>query len=126
MPRTGDLAHHPGTCPDWESNWRPFGSQTGTQSTEPHQPGLFFFLLFTTVVPVFLPLHFSSQPHPLPTPQLIRTLLSCPRVIHTCSLTNPFPLFPPFPSPRFPLAAVSLFHVSMPVVLVCLLVYFVH
>ena len=26
-------------CPDWESNWRPFGSQAGTQSTEPHQPG---------------------------------------------------------------------------------------
>ena len=24
----------------WESNWRPFGSQAGTQSTKPHQPGL--------------------------------------------------------------------------------------
>ena len=21
---TGDLAHNPGVCPDWESNWRPF------------------------------------------------------------------------------------------------------
>ena len=20
-PRTGDLAHNPGMCPDWESNW---------------------------------------------------------------------------------------------------------
>ena len=26
-------------CPDWESNLRPFGSQVGAQSTEPHQPG---------------------------------------------------------------------------------------
>ena len=27
---------------DWESNRRPSGSQAGTQSTEPHQPGLGF------------------------------------------------------------------------------------
>ena len=26
-PRTGDLARNPGMCADWESNWRPFGSQ---------------------------------------------------------------------------------------------------
>ena len=26
-PLTGDLAHNPGLCPDWESNWWPFGSQ---------------------------------------------------------------------------------------------------
>ena len=33
-------------CPDWGSNWQPFSSQAGTQSTEPHQPGLGFeFLL---------------------------------------------------------------------------------
>ena len=38
-PPTGDLAHNPGMCPDWESNQRPFGSQASTQSTEPHQPG---------------------------------------------------------------------------------------
>ena len=24
---TGDLAHNPGMCPDWESNRQPFGSQ---------------------------------------------------------------------------------------------------
>ena len=36
-----------GTCPatqacalDWGSNWRPFGLQASTQSTEPHQSGL--------------------------------------------------------------------------------------
>ena len=39
-PLTRDLAQNPGMCPDWELNWRPFGSQAGTQSTEPHQPGL--------------------------------------------------------------------------------------
>ena len=38
-PRTRGLAHNPGMSPDWESNRRPFGSQAGTQSTEPHQPG---------------------------------------------------------------------------------------
>ena len=26
-PPTGDLAHNPGICPDWESNWQPFGLQ---------------------------------------------------------------------------------------------------
>ena len=31
-------------APDWESNHRPLGSQSGAQSTEPHQPGLFFIL----------------------------------------------------------------------------------
>ena len=36
---TGDLAYNPGMCPDWESSWWPFGSQAGTQSSEPHQPG---------------------------------------------------------------------------------------
>ena len=36
---TGDLARNPGMCPDWESNWQLFGSQAGTQSIQPHQPG---------------------------------------------------------------------------------------
>ena len=39
MPPTGDLAHNPGMCPDWELNQRPFSSQAHVQSTEPHQPG---------------------------------------------------------------------------------------
>ena len=43
MPPTGDLARNPGMCPDWESNWQPFGSQAHTQSTELHQPGPFLF-----------------------------------------------------------------------------------
>ena len=39
-PPTGDLAHNPGMCPDWESNQQPFDSQAYAQSTELHQPGL--------------------------------------------------------------------------------------
>ena len=39
VPPTGDLAHNPGMCPDWELNRRSFGSQVSTQSTEPYQPG---------------------------------------------------------------------------------------
>ena len=27
-PTTGDLVHNPSTCPDWESNQQPFGSQS--------------------------------------------------------------------------------------------------
>ena len=40
VPLVGDLACNPGMCPDWELNWRPFGSQASAQSTEPRQPGL--------------------------------------------------------------------------------------
>ena len=56
-PPTGDMTRNPGVCPnwvkgewfvrseekpeypDWESNLQPFASQSGTRSTEPHQPG---------------------------------------------------------------------------------------
>ena len=44
VPHAGDLAQNPDMCPDQESNLRPFGSQSRTQSTEPHQPGLFRIL----------------------------------------------------------------------------------
>ena len=37
---TGDPACNPGMYPDWDSDRRPFTSQSGAQSTEPHQPGL--------------------------------------------------------------------------------------
>ena len=40
---TRNPACNPGTCPDWELNWRPFGSEASAQSTEPHQPGLNMF-----------------------------------------------------------------------------------
>ena len=50
VPPTGDLAHNPGTCPDWELNWRPFDLQASAQSTEPHQPGRFSDSDSTTIV----------------------------------------------------------------------------
>ena len=42
---TGDPACNPGMCPDWESNWQPFGLQAHAQSTELHKPGLFLLFL---------------------------------------------------------------------------------
>ena len=40
-------------CPDWESNWGPFGSQAITQTTEPYQPGLFLYdLLIIVLFPI--------------------------------------------------------------------------
>ena len=39
VPPTRDMACNPGTCPDWNLNQQPFGSQARAQSTEPHQPG---------------------------------------------------------------------------------------
>ena len=48
---TGDLAHNPGMCPDWESNQRLFGSQVITRSTEPHQPGRFLKCSFPGPLP---------------------------------------------------------------------------
>ena len=39
MTPTGNLVSNQGMCPDWELNQGPFGSQVGTQSTEPQQPG---------------------------------------------------------------------------------------
>ena len=40
MSLSGHLVYNPSIFPDWESNQRPFASQCGAQSTEPHQPGL--------------------------------------------------------------------------------------
>ena len=36
VPPTRDLACNLGMCPAWQLNQRPFGSQVGTQSTEPN------------------------------------------------------------------------------------------
>ena len=38
-PPTGDLAHNPGMCPDWELNLQPFGPQDDAQPTKSHWPG---------------------------------------------------------------------------------------
>ena len=38
-PPTRDMACNPGMCPDWELNRQPRGSQSGTKSADPYQPG---------------------------------------------------------------------------------------
>ena len=65
-PPTGDLACNPGMCPNWESNQQQFGSQAGTQSTEPYQPGLYkiFLLLFNCSCPYFSPIVLPCPAHP--------------------------------------------------------------
>ena len=35
MPPTGDMAHNPSMCPDWDLNQQSFGLRASTQSTEP-------------------------------------------------------------------------------------------
>ena len=46
---TGDLARNSGTCPDWESNQRPFDSQASTQPSEPYQQGPFVPVLWAKI-----------------------------------------------------------------------------
>ena len=41
---TGDWTCNLRMCPDQESNLQPFGYETMLQLTEPHWPGIFFFL----------------------------------------------------------------------------------
>ena len=57
---TGDLAHNTGMCFDRESNRRLLGSQAGTQSTEPHQPGLGGVFVFCFVLFCFKRTYFSQ------------------------------------------------------------------
>ena len=59
MPPTGDLVCNPGMCPDWELNHWPFASQSSTQFTEPHQPGLTTFsLILLAYFSIFSPPQF--------------------------------------------------------------------
>ena len=44
---TGDLALNPGMCPDWESNWRPFGSQPTLSPLSYTSQGSIIFLILT-------------------------------------------------------------------------------
>ena len=84
----------------------------------------FLLLLFYYSWPNFPPFALLRPAHP-PLPQSIPTLLSMSLgliFMHVLCLV-PSPSFHPYPPPCFPLAAVSLFHVSMLLVLFCSLVY---
>ena len=54
-------ANNPGSFPDWASNRWPFGSQAGTQSAEPHHPGL-LFVYFSIKLKLRLQ---ATLPHPV-------------------------------------------------------------
>ena len=63
-PQLGGLARNLGTFPDWESNLRPFSSQTSIQPTEPHQPGPSISISFGVkpfVIGTSHPLSFTFQ-----------------------------------------------------------------
>ena len=85
----------------------------------------YFIVYAITIVLIFLPLAPSTQPTPYSHSQS-PCHCPCPWVMHICSLTNPFTFFQPVPSLPFPLTAVSLFHVSLPLVLFCSLINFVN
>ena len=73
----------------------------------------------------FFPLCLPTQPSPHSHSQSPHHC-PCPWVLHTCSLTSPFTFFQPVLTSCLPLTTVSMFYVSMPLVLFCLVVYFVH
>ena len=60
-PPTGDLAHNPGMCPDWESNRWPCDLQASAQSTEPHQPGLVIYFIIGNLY-LWIPFSFFAFP----------------------------------------------------------------
>ena len=92
-----------------------------------------FFLLFPffknccviIVVPNFPPLSPPPYPSPLPTFNLPPTPCLCPWVLHACSLMT-LPLLSHYPLSPSPLVTVSLFFVSMSLVLFYSLVCFVN
>ena len=134
-PPTRDLARNPGMCPRLriESATLWFPGQYSIYWATPARANTdnvfnFIFIVDTiTDVPIFLPfvylLHLAPTPPSLwPSPHCCLYLW----VMHVCSLANPFPFFPPVPSSSSPLTAVSLSHVSVPLFLFCLSIYFVH
>ena len=90
-------------------------------------PFLFFLCMFIVVQVQLSPFspHCSSPPQTSPRPPLILSPLAlsmCPLYMF---LDGPSPIFSHYPSPLPPLVIVSLFFISMPLVLFCLLICFV-
>ena len=88
--------------------------------------GVFFlmfliFMLFDYSCPNFSPFVLLHPSHPP-----LSHCRPCPWVIRTCSLSILSPSFHHYQPPLSLLVTDSLFHVSMPLVLFCSLVYFVH
>ena len=86
---------------------------------------LFYILLFNYTCPNFSPVVLLASPTPCSHSQSPPCCL-CPWVICICYLTRHFPCFPFLSSYPLPLVTVSLFLVSMPLVLFCSFVCFFH
>ena len=86
------------------------------------QETVYIFLIiidYISIVSILPLLCFSFQPTLHSHSQSLHCC-PCPRVIHTCSLTSPFPFFPPF-NPRLPSGScqsVPCFHASGSVLLI--------
>ena len=86
---------------------------------------LIFFLILFNYSCLHFPPNDSPPPQSSPPPTLNPTpLWFCPCVLYTCSLL-PFLRFPPLSPLPSPLATVSLFFISMSLLVFCLLVSFV-
>ena len=93
-----------------------------------------FLLLLNYSCPNFTPIALPTLPNPHPPTFIPPTPHShsqspphcpCPWVLYICSLTCSFPFFPPLYPSSFALVTVSLFFISMSLVLFCPLVCFV-
>ena len=93
---------------------------------------LYFFFIFLLLLlqwsqypPIYPPPSILPPPTPAPTVNSHTVVHGCGSFIHVlCLVPSPsFHYCPPTPSP---LVTFRLLHVSMPVILFCLLVYFVH
>ena len=89
---------------------------------------LILFLFFSyccssTIVSIFPPLLYPTPPTPPPTLNPTPLCL-CPWVLYTCSLMT-YPFFPPYLPLPSPLVTVSLFFISVSLIIFCLLVCFI-
>ena len=60
----GALGCNTGMRPDRESNWQPFASQAGTQTTEPHQPMLLVIFVKSLAIGIGTSLNQNAQGSP--------------------------------------------------------------
>ena len=63
-----ELTYNPGICYDWELNQQPYASQSGAQSTEPHNPGPYLPLPGSSVLK-----HPASAVFPKKNPKILST-----------------------------------------------------
>ena len=83
-----------------------------------------FILLFKYSCLLFLPTTAPHPSHPHVPPMIPTPLWFCPCVLYRCSW-KPFPIFPPLSPAPYPLVTVSLFLISVSLVIFCWLVCFV-